>query len=140
MNALASCFSVFFLPSNPPIGQALAFNRGQGNVRALHVLNPKPGTVIIAEVIFREVAMQMLLAATVLPLALGHIGLPQRSAVRANPAQRPTYRLKLITARSLIDKMRLGQFAYDFNLFECLNLGIVCFAPNRPKSATNRET
>jgi len=62
MNAFASCFGVFFLPTNPPISQALPGDPGQQNVGTLCVFNTKTRTVVIAEIIFREIAMQVLFA------------------------------------------------------------------------------
>ena len=52
------------LAVSPPIGEALAFDPAQSNQGALNVSDAKPNTVAVAEVKFREVAVQVLLTAT----------------------------------------------------------------------------
>ena len=50
------------LSVNPPIGQALAGNAFQGNIRALHIVEPQRRAGVVAEIKPIAIALQMLLS------------------------------------------------------------------------------
>jgi hypothetical protein len=52
----------------PSIGQALADDASRQSLGTLWVIDAKSRAVVIAEVKFRQIAMQMLLAAMLTPL------------------------------------------------------------------------
>lgn len=65
----AFCLSVSGF-TNPPIGQALAFDALEGVVAAGDVVDPACAAAVVAEIELDEIAVQMLLGAVLIDAAL----------------------------------------------------------------------
>ena len=58
-NAFANSFAVRLrFPTNPPVGQALAFDASQRNAGAVLVADAEANAVVVTEVIFGKVAVR----------------------------------------------------------------------------------
>src|SRR5690606_26889397 len=78
------------LPVNPPIGQTLSGDAFQNLVGALGILDAKAGTFVVAEVVFRQIALEVLFADVVVhagdaalhdrEIVLDRIGVPELAA------------------------------------------------------------
>jgi len=63
INAFANSFGVFFLPVNPPIREAFAFDALEGDHGTHVVIDAEADAVVVAEIELREITVQMVLAA-----------------------------------------------------------------------------
>lgn len=90
-NRFAACFLLLILV-NRPVRQALALDTLESSHRPLPIGNAKAGTIVIAELKFREIALQVLFAAeSVGPAhtALEHPNRPVFAIRRAPPEACP---------------------------------------------------